>query len=64
MKKDYPDLYETLLAGRNREWLPEIERYLQTPQKEFILVGAGHLVGEDGIIEHLRRLGYRINKFD
>lgn len=64
MKKDYPDLYETLLAGRNREWLPEIERYLQTPQKEFILVGAGHLVGEDGIIEHLRRRGYIINKFD
>jgi len=64
MKKDYPDLYETLLAGRNREWLPEIERYIQTPQKEFILVGAGHLVGEDGIIEHLRRRGYRINKFD
>lgn len=64
MKKDYPDLYETLLAGRNREWLPEIERYLQTPQKEFILVGAGHLVGEDGIIEHLRRRGYKINKFD
>lgn len=64
MKKDYPDLYETLLAGRNREWLPEIERYLQTPQKEFILVGVGHLVGEDGIIEHLRRRGYRINKFD
>lgn len=64
MKKDYPDLYETLLAGRNREWLPEIERYLQTPQKEFILVGVGHLVGEDGIIEHLRRRGYKINKFD
>lgn len=64
MKKDYPDLYETLLAGRNREWLPEIERFLQTPQKEFILVGVGHLVGEDGIIEHLRRRGYRINKFD
>ena len=64
MKKDYPDLYETLLAGRNREWLPEIERYLQTSQKEFILVGVGHLVGEDGIIEHLRRRGYKINKFD
>ena len=64
MKKDYPDLYETLLAGRNREWLPAIERYLQTPQKEFILVGVGHLVGEDGIIEHLRRRGYKINKFD
>jgi len=64
MKKDYPNLYATLIAERNREWLPKIERYLRTPQNEFILVGVGHLVGEDGIIDHLRRSGYRINKLD
>ena len=64
MKRDYPDLYKSLLVERNRDWLPRIERYLGTPQKELILVGVGHLVGEDGIIELLRRRGYRINKFD
>lgn len=64
MKKDYPNLYATLIAERNREWLPIIERYLQTPQNELILVGVGHLVGTDGIIDHLRRSGYRINKLD
>ncbi len=64
MKKDYPNLYATLIAERNREWLPIIERYLQTPQNEFVLVGVGHLVGTDGIIDHLRRSGYRINKLD
>lgn len=63
-KKDYPNLYATLIAERNREWLPIIERYLQTPQNELILVGVGHLVGTDGIIDHLRRSGYRINKLD
>ena len=64
MKKEYPDLYTTLIAERNREWLSKIEHYLQTPQKELILVGVGHLVGPDGIIDHLRRSGYRVSKFD
>ncbi|MEA1949544.1 MAG: TraB/GumN family protein [Thermodesulfobacteriota bacterium] len=64
MKKEYPNLYATLIAERNREWLSKIERYLQTPQNEFILVGVGHLVGADGIIDHLRRSGYRVDKFD
>jgi len=64
MKKDYPNLYSTLIAERNREWLSKIKHYLQTSQNEFILVGVGHLVGTDGIIDHLRRSGYKINKFD
>lgn len=64
MKKDYPNLYSTLIAERNREWLSRIKRYLQTPQNEFILVGVGHLVGTDGIIDHLKRSGYTINKLD
>ena len=64
MKKDYPNLYSTLIAKRNREWLPKIKRYLQTSQNEFILVGVGHLVGTDGIIDHLRKSGYIINKLD
>jgi uncharacterized protein len=64
MKTDYPNLYSTLIAERNREWLPKIKRYLQTSQNEFILVGVGHLVGTDGIIDHLKRSGYIINKLD
>jgi len=29
-----------------------------------ILVGVGHLVGKDGIVDYLRRSGYSINKLD
>ena len=64
MKKDYPSIYETLLAERNREWLSKIERYIVSPQTEFVLVGVGHLVGADGIIQHLRNLGYRVKKLN
>ncbi|UCF85389.1 MAG: TraB/GumN family protein [Desulfobacteraceae bacterium] len=64
MKDDYPDLYKTMLVERNRQWLPKIERYVQDSQKELVLIGVGHLVGEEGIIQYLRRQGYRINKLD
>ena len=62
IKTKLPKLYKELLADRNAKWLPRIEAYRETPNKEFILVGAGHLVGPDGIIESLRRKGYTVKK--
>ena len=63
MKKGFPDLYKALLVDRNNAWLPKIEHFFQTTEKELVLVGVGHLVGEDGIIETLRNRGYHIKKF-
>ena len=61
-KTKMPKLYKELLSDRNENWLPVIDTYLETPQIEFILVGAGHLVGADGIVEALRQKGYKIEK--
>jgi hypothetical protein len=61
-KTKLPKLYKELLADRNAKWLPMIDAYHKTPQKEFILVGASHLVGPDGIIEALRQKGYTVEK--
>lgn len=63
MKIDYPDLYRLLLVDRNNAWVPKIEDLLLTPEVEFILVGALHLVGQDGVISQLRRLGYKVEFF-
>lgn len=63
MKRDYPEIYETLLVARNEAWLPKIEEFAKTPEKEFVLVGFAHLVGEDGLIEQLKNLGYKVEKF-
>jgi uncharacterized protein YbaP (TraB family) len=62
MKTAYPDLYKILLVNRNRAWLPKIERFVDTPEKELVLVGVGHLVGQEGIINTLRGRGYSIKK--
>lgn len=61
-KRDFPKIYGTLFKARNDAWLPKIEAFMGTAEKEFVLVGFAHLVGEDGLIEQLRRKGYRVKK--
>jgi uncharacterized protein YbaP (TraB family) len=61
-KTKTPKLYEELITDRNVNWLPMIDAYQKTLQKEFILVGVGHLVGPDGIVEALKQKGYKVEK--
>lgn len=60
MKQEFPGIYRELVVERNNNWLPLIEDYLKTPETEMLLVGALHLVGDDGLINRLRKLGYDI----
>jgi uncharacterized protein YbaP (TraB family) len=62
LKAKTPKIYKQLIADRNENWLPIIKDYQKTPEKEFILVGVGHLVGQDGIIKALRKDGYKVEK--
>ncbi len=57
-----PKLYKRLITDRNRIWLSLIDGYQKTPRTEFILVGVGHLVGRDGLIEALKKKGYKVEK--
>ena len=61
-KTKMPNLYKKLITDRNSKWLPLIEAYLKTPKTEFILVGAVHLVGSDGIIAAFKKKGYTVTK--
>jgi uncharacterized protein YbaP (TraB family) len=58
--EDYPDLYEKLISGRNRNWMPAIEGLLAGNRDAMVVVGSMHLVGKDGIIEMLRQKGYTV----
>jgi hypothetical protein len=62
VREKFPAVYKMLFTDRNRAWLPAIEAYMRTPQPELILVGAGHLVGEDGLLAMLRQRGYQVRK--
>ena len=57
--KSFPALYRMLVSDRNRHWLPQIEKLLQGRQDYFVVVGALHLVGDGGLLDLVRRDGYR-----
>ncbi|HHI92113.1 MAG TPA: TraB/GumN family protein [Gammaproteobacteria bacterium] len=63
MRQDFPQIYQQLLVERNQRWLPRIESMLNDPGTEMVLVGALHLVGEDGVLHALRKKGYRIEQW-
>ena len=59
--KDSPAYYQSLVVDRNRRWIPRIESCLSTGSC-FIVVGAAHMVGSDGLIAMLKQKGYRITQ--
>lgn len=58
LKREYPKLYHTIMVERNLAWLTAIQKMLTTPETEFILVGAAHLAGNQGLITLLREKGF------
>ncbi|MDR9401375.1 MAG: TraB/GumN family protein [Psychroflexus sp.] len=53
------DFSDVALDQRNNKWIPKIKNQL-SENKPFIGFGAAHLVGENGVIELLRKEGYSV----
>jgi uncharacterized protein YbaP (TraB family) len=60
--KLYPKLYQTLIVDRNNKWVRNIEGYLNGSGNTMVIVGAAHLVGADGLVNLLRKRGYKVVK--
>jgi uncharacterized protein YbaP (TraB family) len=60
--REFPDLFRRLVSDRNRDWLPVIEELLAGDEPVMVVVGALHLVGEQGLLEMLRRRGYPVEQ--
>ncbi|HWP57680.1 MAG TPA: TraB/GumN family protein [Candidatus Acidoferrales bacterium] len=61
--KEYPEVYERMVVDRNRKWLAEVEKLLEGDESALVVVGAGHLVGKEGLIELLRARGYAVEQW-
>ena len=61
LKKD-PQMYQRLLVARNRNWMPKLEALFNRSGRAFVVVGAAHLVGPDGLIALLQAKGYRVEQ--
>lgn len=59
---DYPAFAERIIEARNRMWLPKIESYLRSKATCFVVVGAAHLGGPEGVLNLLKQRGCKIEQ--
>lgn len=60
--KEAPELYKRLLVERNNNWMPQVESCIKQNAGCFIVVGAAHLVGPDGLPNLLQKKGYTVTQ--
>lgn len=49
-----------LLHDRNAAWIPKLETIFATPGLHFVVFGAAHLLGDDGVVALLRGHGWQV----
>jgi len=60
--KESASIYKRLITDRNRTWLPKIEELARGDKNAIVIVGAGHLVGKEGLAELLRKEGLKVTQ--
>ncbi|HEX5766296.1 MAG TPA: TraB/GumN family protein [Woeseiaceae bacterium] len=60
--KQYPELYRTIVVDRNRKWLGKVQELLDDDDDYLIVVGALHLIGEDGLPDLLAEHGLEVRQ--
>jgi len=51
---DFPAFGNRILSERNRRWAPKLDNFLKSGQTYFVVVGAAHLGGSDGLLALMR----------
>lgn len=56
---------QLLFSKRDKGMTDQIVQYLNAPDTAnyLVVVGAGHMIGETGIVESLKKLGYKVKPF-
>ena len=57
---DYPELHKVVVVNRNVAWTDEIEELLDDADDYLIVVGALHLVGQEGVPRLLQARGHDV----
>jgi uncharacterized protein YbaP (TraB family) len=64
MRKETPTSYRVINTERNDAWVPQLQKMLDGVSKgdALVVVGAMHLLGQDGVVEKLRAKGYKVER--
>ena len=58
----HPIIRDRLLLKRNMEWVSHIEVFTKETQNVLVIVGAGHLVGPESVVDLLKKKGYTVKQ--
>jgi uncharacterized protein len=63
MRQRAPVMYRRVLSDRNEKWIPKLLEMMRVDKESgFVLVGAMHLIGKDGLLERFKQRGYRVER--
>jgi uncharacterized protein YbaP (TraB family) len=51
---------KAMLQDRNLHMADVVEQFLKGKEPGFVVVGAGHMVGPDGVVKLLEKRGYKV----
>ena len=55
-------IYDSLIYQRNDQMVSKIDEMLKQQGSYFVVVGSGHLIGEKGIVNALKKNGYEVKR--
>ncbi len=56
------DMFKAMFDNRNINMANQISQYIAAKKTLFVVVGAGHIVGENGIVDLLRKEGFKLTQ--
>lgn len=62
MKRQQPEMYAALFRTRNLAWAEKLDAEMKGSGIDLVTVGAGHLLGEDGVPALMRAKGYTVER--
>lgn len=62
MRETGDEVYDVLIIHRNENWVVQIEEMMAGSGETLMVVGAGHLVGENGVPNMLAERGYTVER--
>jgi uncharacterized protein len=63
-RAEFPEMYDVMLKRRNDAWVGVLVTELEGSGVDFVAVGAGHIVSDDGLVAQLRARGYSVERVE
>lgn len=60
--KGLKKISKAIMHDRNATMTKTVKGYIKSGKKYFVVVGAGHLIGETGIVAQLKKAGYKVEQ--